>query len=107
TGTELHREVQRLQGGEPHGHPVPAGEPLPRLRSVPGVPEHPSTAADWNHPKRGGKLPRMRRADDQTYRPRAHDELLRRVRLSIGAREELNRPLRKVRSMAAECRLGD
>src|SRR2546427_12437550 len=71
--------------------------PLPRVRPISRVPEHPSLAANRNHPERGGELPRMRRPDDQAYRSRAHDELLRRLRLSIGPREELHRPLRKVR----------
>src|SRR2546427_6029409 len=38
----------------------------------------------------------MRRANDQAYGSWADDELLRRLRLSIGPRKELHRPLRKV-----------
>src|SRR2546422_4961027 len=67
------------------------------MRPISRVPEHPSPATDRNHPKRGGELPRMRCADDQAYGSRAYDELLRGLRLSIRQREELHRPLRKVR----------
>src|SRR5205807_1064828 len=88
--------MQPVQGWEPDRHPISEGLAVPRMRSLPRLPEHTPVAADWDHPRGGRELPGVRRTDDQAYGSRPHDHVLRGVRLPIRPREEFHRSLREM-----------
>src|SRR3989475_10866323 len=90
--------MQRVQGREPHRHPISTWFPFPRMRPLPRVPEHAYAAADGDHPRSGRELPGVWRADDQAHGSWPHHDLLRRIRLPLRPCEEFHRSLREMRN---------